>query len=335
VCDAYVRRYVPAARPGTFILYGTFFPYLTAGPVERLNHMEAQLDRPAGPTVDDLRAGAALIALGLVKKLVVANRLQPYIDAVFSGEQTHSAPTVAFAVALNAVHLYADFSGYTDIARGAARCLGIDVRINFDRPFSSRSVTEFWRRWHISFSSWLRDYLYMPLAYSLGRVSPAGPVAAILITFLACGFWHRAAWTFVLFGALHGVALAAELRFGRAIARAAARWPEHLVALASRGYTLVFVALTIVLIPAVSVAEAGAIVSRIVSSPVLPVPREAFGYLGPFLFLLMLAAIALWQALERWQERLSLRTLPWFLLTAALAVLFLGSTGPGFVYEQF
>ena len=206
--DAYSERYSPRARPATYLLYATFFPYVTSGPVERLDQMESQFEGLRKPTSEDLRAGLALIALGLVKKTVVANRLGPYVEGIFAGELEFSATTMAVAIALNAVHLYADFSGYTDIARGAARCLGIDIRMNFDRPFVSRSATEFWRRWHISFSTWLRDYLYMPLAYTLRRMSPAAPSIAIFLTFLVAGFWHRATWNFMLFGLLHGLVLA-------------------------------------------------------------------------------------------------------------------------------
>ena len=126
--------------------------------IERLGHMEGQFETLGKPTLEDLRAGSILIALGLVKKLVVANRLQPYIAKVFDAGLPYSATTVAIAIALNVVYLYSDFSGYTDIARGAARCLGIEVGENFNRPFVSRSVTEYWRRWHISFSSWLRAW---------------------------------------------------------------------------------------------------------------------------------------------------------------------------------
>ena len=333
--DAYVERHAPRGRADTFLLYGTFFPYVTSGPVERLVRMEDQFDGLRKPTLEDLRAGLALIALGLVKKTVVANRLDPYVTAVFGGELHYSAPTVALGIALNTVRLYADFSGYTDIARGAARCMGIEVAINFDKPFVSRSVTEFWRRWHITFSSWLRDYLYMPLAFSLNRITRAAPSVAIFLTFLVAGFWHRATWTFMLFGLVHGLALALETRFGKPIKATGGAWRQRALVAAARGYTMVFVAGSLVLFSASSIPHAGTIVARLVTSPVLPWPREVFGYLGPFMFLLMAGAIAAWFVLERWHERLRARTTAAFLLVCGALVLFLGSTGPGFIYEQF
>ena len=333
--DAYTELHTPRGRPGTFALYALFFPYLTSGPVERLGQMEERLDRPRRPALEDLRAGIALIALGLVKKLVVANRIGPYVDAVFAAPQPQSATTLVLAIALNAAHVYCDFSGYTDIARGAARCLGIEVRINFARPFVARSVTEFWRRWHISFSTWLRDYLYMPLAYALRRATPAAPFLAIVPTFLVAGFWHRATWTFCLFGLAHGVAMALEMRFGRPLGRFAPGPRRAAATLAARLYTLVFLGLSIVLFSASSIGEAGAIVVRLAADPLLPWPRELFGYLGPFLFLLMAGAILAWQVLERWHERLTPACTPAFVAVAALLVLFLGLEGPGFIYEQF
>lgn len=333
--DAYSERHSPRARPATYLLYATFFPYVTSGPVERLDHMESQFEGLRRPTSEDLRAGLALIALGLVKKTVVANRLGPYVDGIFAGELEFSATTMAVAIALNAVHLYADFSGYTDIARGAARCLGIDIRMNFDRPFVSRSATEFWRRWHISFSTWLRDYLYMPLAYTLRRMSPAAPSIAIFLTFLVAGFWHRATWNFMLFGLLHGLVLALEMHFGKPIRDDSPVWRRLLLITAARSYTMGFIAFSLVLFSAVSIPHAGTIVARLVSDPLLPWPRELFGYLGPFMFLLMIGSLGVWQVIERWHERLSVRATLAFLFVCAVLVLFLGSTGPGFIYEQF
>lgn len=333
--DAYSGRLGTAGRPGTFVLYSLFFPYVTSGPVERLGHMQTQFEALRKPTLEDLRAGSALIALGLVKKLVVANRLGPYVTNVFGGGAPYSATTLAFAIALNVAHMYADFSGYTDIARGAARCLGIEVGENFNRPFVSRSVTEYWRRWHISFSSWLRDYLYMPMAFALSRKTSAAPSIAIFLTFLAAGFWHRAAWTFVIFGLVHGLVLALEQRFGKAIPKDGEVWRRRFQILAARGYTVTFIGLALILFTAKSVGEAGRILSRLSTSPVIPWPRELLGYLGPFMFALMVGSVILWRLLDRWQDSLSSKGTPLFLLVCAAAVVFLGTDGPGFIYVQF
>lgn len=335
ISDVYSGRIGSGGRPGTFVLYSLYFPYVTSGPIERLGNMEGQFEALRKPTLEDLRAGSVLIALGLVKKLVVANRLQPYVAKVFAAGDPNSGTTVAIAIALNVMYLYADFSGYTDIARGAARCMGIEVGENFNRPFSSRSVTEYWRRWHISFSTWLRDYIYMPLAFTLSRRTAAAPSIAVFLTFLAAGFWHRAMWTFVIFGLLHGLALALEQQFGRSISQNGNVWSRRLQLLAARAYTLSFIALALVLFSAESVQAAGAIVSRLATSPLVPWPREFFGYLGPFMFVLMAGSVILWRLLERWRAALSSSATPAFLLLCAAAVVFLGTDGPGFIYVQF
>jgi len=335
VTDAYSGKYTPQRHFPTFTLFSSFFPYVSAGPVERLEAMERQVTIPARPTLDDVCAGLALIALGLVKKLVAANRMKTYVDSVFTGDLPYSAPTIALAIVLNAAYIYCDFSGYTDIARGAARCLGIEVRINFDRPFHARSVTEFWRRWHISFSTWLRDYLYMPLAYSFRRRGTSGTILALLITFAICGFWHRAALTFLTFGMLHGLAMAAEMMFARSPASAKSRAGAWALATAAHVYTLIFLALTIVLFSAKDLGHAASILGRLAST-VRPTPTDLFGYKGPVMFLLLFGAIAVWQGFEWWHRRLTPSGTSWFVLIAALVVLFLAQTeGGGFVYAQF
>jgi len=336
VTDAYSGKHVPDGKFSTFLLFGTFFPYVSAGPVERLGRMDGPLDLPVRPTLNDLREGVALIALGLVKKIVTANRLKPYVDSVFSGDLPNSSPTVVFAIILNAAYVYCDFSGYTDIARGAARCLGIEVQINFDRPFGARSVTEFWRRWHISFSTWLRDYLYMPIAFTLRRFRTTGTSLSLLITFALCGFWHRAAWTFLLFGLLHGGAMVAELRFvsGRAIerSRSAKRWRG----IAAHLSTLIFLAATIVLFSARDLLQARQIFQRALTGPFLPSSTEVAAYKGAVMFGIMLLSIVAWRAFDTWRRRLSPRQTPFFLLLAGWAILFLGQVdGGGFVYAQF
>lgn len=336
VTDAYSGRYVPKRSASTFALFAIFFPYVSAGPVERLNHMEAQLEAPNRPSFEDLRQGVSLIALGLVKKLVAANRIQYYVEAIFNSKESHSVVTVLLAICLNAAYVYSDFSGYTDIARGAARCVGIDVSINFAKPFAARSVTEFWRRWHISFSSWLRDYLYMPLGFTLRRFGKTGSTIALLVTFVLCGFWHRAAFTFLLFGLLHGAVMVVEERFSGKGAAAVSALPNALRTAAAHTYTLIFLFATIVLFSAKDLGEAGAIFARLFTSPLKPSAGEALAFQGPVSFLFLIAGIAAWMGLQHWRDRLKPRDTDLFLLCAAVAVLFLGSPiGGGFVYARF
>ncbi|MDB5711458.1 MAG: hypothetical protein JWL96_3528 [Sphingomonas bacterium] len=332
ITDAHSGRHVPDGKFSTFALFSSFFPYVSAGPVERLERMEGALNLPVRPVADDVRAGASLMLLGLIKKLAVANRLKPYVDSGFDMTAQHSAPTMLIVIALNAAYIYCDFSGYTDIARGAARCLGFDIQINFARPFGASSVTEFWRRWHISFSNWLRDYLYMPVAFMFRRFRVTGTSIALLITFTLCGFWHRAAWTFLLFGLLHGAAMVVEMKLGIAQKR-----PTSKLRLAvAHLYTLIFLGATIVLFSAGTLTEAGSVFRRTLTGALIPSPAEFLGYRGPVMFGLMSAGLIYWQIFERWQARLTPRSTKYFLLIGALIVLFFGQTeGADFIYAKF
>ena len=195
-----------------------FFPQLVAGPIERADRLIPQLER-VETELDATRvtSSLALILGGLTKKVVLADQLAPIVDQAFSGGADHDrCPPWSGRVAF-AGQIYGDFSGYTDIARGSSRLLGFELVENFREPYLSRSITEFWRRWHISLSQWLRDYLYIPLGGNRG--SRFATARNLMITMLLGGLWHGAAWTFVVWGGLHGFYLLIErLRGHRALA---------------------------------------------------------------------------------------------------------------------
>lgn len=201
-------------RPATlqdFTLYLAFFPHLVAGPIVRAKDFLPQLRHPRDPRRVDGSRAFWLITAGLFKKVVIANLLATrLVDPVFANPGLYSAPDVLAAIYGYAVQIYADFSGYTDIAIGCALLLGFQFPQNFDRPYTAVSLQEFWRRWHITLSSWLRDYLYIPLGGSRG--SEAKTTRNLLVTMLLGGLWHGAAWTFVVWGAIHGAVLAIERR---------------------------------------------------------------------------------------------------------------------------
>jgi len=202
VVDVY-NRHVPTERhAGVFALYKAFFPQLVAGPIERPARLLPQLHRPTRLECQRLATGFALVVIGLFKKVVIADRLAIYVDEVYSHPSQYHGLTVILATYLFAFQIYCDFSGYSDIAIGSARMFGYDLMQNFDRPYFSRSIREFWTRWHISLSSWFRDYLYIPLGGN--RVSPWRNKLNLFIVFLVSGLWHGASWTFVAWGALHG-----------------------------------------------------------------------------------------------------------------------------------
>lgn len=205
--DVYRRRIHACRDPLLFATFVAYFPQLVAGPIERAEHMLPQLqaDRPL-PSWARIESGLCLILLGLVMKVVIGDSMAPIVNDVFADpEGAGSLGTVAGVVAF-AIQIYADFAGYTAIARGSSRLLGIELRHNFREPYLSRHITEFWRRWHISFSSWLRDYLYISLGGN--RRGERRTYINLMITMLLGGLWHGAGWNFVIWGGLHGVYLA-------------------------------------------------------------------------------------------------------------------------------
>ena len=194
---------------GIFALYVCFFPKLVAGPIERAKHLIPQLHRDTRFDAARVTAGLQLAGWGMFKKVVVADRVAPFVQEVYNDPSGMSGVVITTATLLFAIQVYADFSGYTDIALGAAQMLGYDLSPNFRRPYFAISISDFWKRWHISLTSWLTDYIYTPLTrtrkiklkwYYLMLVS-------LFITFVASGLWHGAQWTFVAWGALHGAYL--------------------------------------------------------------------------------------------------------------------------------
>ncbi len=186
-----------------YALFVSFFPQLVAGPIERPDNLLPQLHAEHTFNTDDLAVGAKRMLAGFFKKIVVADTVAVYVDAVYNRPGETGGLAIAAATVLFAVQIYCDFSGYTDIAIGCARIMGYRLMQNFDRPYSAESIREFWSRWHISLSSWFRDYLYIPLGGN--RKGIARELFNLLVVFLVSGLWHGAEWTFLLWGLLHGI----------------------------------------------------------------------------------------------------------------------------------
>jgi len=204
--DVY-RGKIAQPRYLDYLLYIAYFPKILAGPITRSVEFIPQLDRIGRIPLDNLTSGAELILLGLFKKIVVAAIFGQYWNEL----QTAKDGGILLVYAAGACYglfLLADFSGYTDIARGVSRILGIELARNFDQPYGATSVSNFWRRWHMSLSFWLRDYLYIPLGGS--RYGLPRTIFNLLVTMTLCGLWHGAAWTFVLWGVAHGLVMSAE-----------------------------------------------------------------------------------------------------------------------------
>jgi len=201
--DVYYGRVRAERNFITYALFVTFFPQLVAGPIERTGNLLLQFKVNHEFDYDRITSGLRLAAWGMFKKVVIADRLAIYVNGVFGNPSAYPATSLALAVFFFAFQIYCDFSGYSDIAIGCARVLGFNLMVNFSQPYFSRSITEFWKRWHISLSTWLKDYLYIPLGGN--RKGEVRRCINLLITFLLSGLWHGAAWHFVAWGALHGV----------------------------------------------------------------------------------------------------------------------------------
>ncbi len=203
VIDVYRRKYQADPSFLRVALYISFFPQLVAGPIVKAGDFLPQLYEDRKPTLKGMEAGAQIFLFGMIKKVVLADHLSVFVDDVFSKPLAFSGLTVWWAVISYSIQIYFDFSGYSDMAVGCARCMGYDLCRNFNLPYLSKNVSEFWKRWHISLSNWLQEYLY----FSLGGNRRGNQYTNLMVTMLLGGLWHGANWTFVAWGGLHGLAL--------------------------------------------------------------------------------------------------------------------------------
>ncbi|PZF73821.1 MBOAT family O-acyltransferase [Taibaiella soli] len=205
--DVYRGEFEPEQKFMNYLLFLSFFPKLVMGPIVRAKDFIPQLHKPYEVNQQDFSRGFYLIVSGLFKKLVISDFLTTnFVDFIFSDPSRYTGLECLMAVYGYAIVIYCDFSGYSDVAIGMAKWLGITIPVNFKSPYQSKSVTEFWKRWHISLSSWLQDYLYIPLGGN--RKGKVRTYVNLFITMLLGGFWHGASWNFIIWGAMHGIALA-------------------------------------------------------------------------------------------------------------------------------
>ena len=209
VTDVYRGELAPEKNFFKLVLFITFFPQLVAGPIERAASLLPQLFEKHRLEMKNITDGGKQMLFGFFKKVVIADRAAAVVNVVYGSPRRYTGLPLLIATFLFALQIYCDFSGYSEIALGSAKMLGIDLMKNFKAPYMSKSIREFWSRWHISLSAWFRDYLYIPLGGS--RVKPARVYFNLITTFLVSGMWHGANWTFLIWGAVHGVCQA----FGR------------------------------------------------------------------------------------------------------------------------
>lgn len=260
-----------------FIRYATFvslFPQLVAGPIERAKNLLPQLRQTPTITRNDVADGLSLFVVGLFKKLALADYLAMYVQRAYDSPGEHEAPALMLATFAFAWQIYFDFSGYTDMARGVGRMMGLRLMLNFNNPYLATGLGDFWRRWHISLSTWFRDYVYIPLGGN--RRSELVTYRNICLTMLISGLWHGAAWTFVAWGALHafGYSMTRSLEKSQTYRERVPRFVKQLL-------TFAFVTFAWIFFRAVTISDAWLIVCRI----------SAFAWSDPAFPLLMLALV--------------------------------------------
>ncbi len=236
--DVYRRRQEPEANPLLFALYVAYFPTLLAGPIQRANHLVPALRNKRVVRRSDVAAGLELLLVGYLRKIAIADAVVPLVNLCFAAPRDFGGLNLLLGLYLFAIQIYGDFCGYTDIARGMSRLMGIDLMVNFRQPYFSASTREFWRRWHISLSSWLRDYLYISLGGN--RHGTARTIRNLMVTMLLGGLWHGASWTFVIWGGLHGLYLSAERLIPGARASDESRSPWRILRIVATFHLVVF-----------------------------------------------------------------------------------------------
>jgi D-alanyl-lipoteichoic acid acyltransferase DltB (MBOAT superfamily) len=322
--DFYLGK-VPRER--NFLRFATFvcfFPQLMAGPIERARQILPQFQKAPPFELQNLADGLSLFLVGLFKKVAIANYLAVYVDRVYDNPTAFDAASLVAATVAFAWQIYADFSGYTDMARGVAKMMGFHLVINFNHPYLSAGLGEFWTRWHISLSTWFRDYLYIPLGGN--RHGTLATYRNLLIVFVVSGIWHGAAWTFVIWGFLHaiGIMLTRELERSEF-------YRERVPTILKQAWVFAFVCFAWIFFRAGSLADAGTIISRIFSS-LWRSPQV------PALMLALVGGVWAYQAMCESRLRLLLRVGAVRVAIAAAMMIYLSlcSTGGGaFIYFQF
>ncbi len=211
IMDIYRRKIEPTDNLIDFGLFVVFFPQLVAGPIGRAAVLLPQLKKKLSPTKEQIRGGIVLIISGLFRKVMIGDTSGRFVDHIFGHLEAYKSFEIICGLILFTVQIYADFSGYTHIARGTAKLFGVELMKNFEQPYLARNIGEFWNRWHISLSTWLRDYLYIPLGGN--KKGKNRTYINLMITMILGGLWHGASWNFVVYGALHGVYLSVHRMF--------------------------------------------------------------------------------------------------------------------------
>ena len=340
--DIYRGKIEPTKDIVAFFAFISFFPQLVAGPIERATNLLPQFLKKRefdyGKAVDGLR----LMLWGLFKKIVVADNCAVYVDQVYSSYANQSGSTLLLAAIFFSIQIYCDFSGYSDIAIGTAKLFGIRLMRNFNLPHFSRDIAEFWRRWHISLTTWFRDYVYIPLGGS--QVSKAKVIRNTFIIFLLSGFWHGANWTYIAWGAYHAFLFLPLILMGKnrkylnqvAEGRVLPTWKETGQML----FTFLLVTIGLIIFRSASIGQAWEFVCGIVDKSLFSIPWiYSATYFVPMPFILLLFLVMEWTGRNK-ECPLKLnganRVLQWFVYVLFVVLVFsFGEASESFIYFQF
>ena len=315
-------------RETSFVRYATFvslFPQLVAGPIERAKNLLTQLKKPPKVSMQDVTDGLSLFVVGFFKKVALADYMALYVDKVYDAPAQFQAPALVLATFLFSWQIYFDFSGYTDMARGVARMMGIHLMLNFNNPYLATGLGDFWSRWHISLSSWFKDCVYVPLGGN--RKGKFNTYRNMFLTMVISGLWHGAAWTFVIWGALHGL--------GRLCTRELERtsfYQERIPKVVKQLLVFVFVTFTWVFFRAENISDAWTIIARTFTS----------GLANPYCPLLALAMVfAVWlyqfayESKAKWVLELRPVRIGIIILLIFYLAVFAPASEKAFIYFQF
>jgi alginate O-acetyltransferase complex protein AlgI len=297
---------------GIYALYVMFYPQLVAGPIERPQNMLHQFHEKHEFDYNDMVSGLRMMMWGLFKKVVIADRLAVVTDPVFNAPHSYSGLAIVIGTVFFAFQIFCDFSGYSNIALGAARVMGFRLMTNFNRPYSARSISEFWRRWHISLSTWFNDYVFTPLTISWRNYGLLAIGCAAILTFLTSGLWHGANWTFIVWGGLHGLAIAYEVLTKKWRKKLFKKLPVKLGETISRGLTFTYVCFCYVFFRANTLHDAVYMVKKMPSAVTdfLALVKSgipaAYFPLSTSKMLLCVAAIAILELIHKVQDRVVL-----------------------------
>lgn len=319
---------------GIYSLYVMFYPQLVAGPIERPQNILHQFYEKHSFDYSRVIAGLSRMLFGFFKKVVIADRLGLYVDGVYNNLERHNSVSIAIAVVFFAIQIFCDFSGYSDIALGSAKVMGFELMENFKQPFRSKSVTEFWRKWHISLSTWFNDYLFTPFIVKFRELDKMSVVLGLLITFTLSGLWHGAGWNFAIYGIAHGVILVFEFLTKKQRKKLSSKIPNKLFSIVCIFATFIFVSLSWIFFRSPNVSSSFSVIKSLTSLNMGKIDFstvESFNYFSLFVVLFSIVYMFKIEANEIWQKKPMLFSMMHFSAILALGVF----NKTSFIYFQF